>query len=211
MSDLPTPVSREKGWFQRNRWALLSLVGLIPLAILASSFRMLVIYLPWQYNVAHRSTTGSVHLLQTYVGNERDIHIDVTATLVGAEHSGQYGKISAVPGATVWKLTFDMAADPDVVLNACQVWLVDAQGREYSTTGGKAAEYYFDMETQPPCVPSNAKGPSYSYFSNEITPSENPRPPSWRFDAYLGLPADVKPTQVRIAWSAPDYIEFDLP
>jgi hypothetical protein len=208
----PEPVRvASPGWLRRNRWALISLVLLIPLAVLASSFRMINVYLPWTYHARHASSDGRVHLQQTYNGNERDITIDVTASLFAVDHGTTFGKISAVPGSTLWKVSVSLYAEPDVILNGCSVWLVDGQEREYGTEGGKTAEYSSDLQDRAACVPKNAPGPKYDYFSNAITPSEVTRPPSWCFDVYIAVPSDVKPTKVRLGWHEPDYVELELP
>lgn len=211
MSNEPARMAMPAGWWRRNRWALLGLVALIPLALVASSFRLLVAYLPWTYDVAHRSAAGPVHLQQTYNGNERDITVDVTAALAGLTSSTTAGDIEAVPGATLWQVTFNFSADPDVVLQGCEIWLVDAQNREYGTYGGKDSKGFSDLGNMPTCVPRNSEGPMYDYFANEITPSQNPRPRDWTYTAYLAMPIGVEPAKVRLAWHEPDFIEFDAP
>jgi len=198
-------------WLRRNRWALISLVFLIPLALLASSFRMFNVYLPWTYHVRHAASDGRVHLQQTYNGNERDISIDVDAALFAVDHGPSFTEVSAAPGSTLWKVTVSLYAEPDVILSGCTVWLVDDQGREYGTSGGKTAESSSDLGDPAPCVPAQAPGPRYDYFTNTITPSEVTRPRSWCFDAYIAVPSDVKPTTVRLGWHEPDYIELELP
>lgn len=203
------PTRPATGWWRRNRLALIGLVVLVPLALLTASFRMVAVYVPWSWVIAHPSDGAPVRLVQTYPANERTFTIDVTVSLAGVR-SGPVADVTSVSGTSLWQADFGFEADPEAVLEACRVRFVDAQGREYDTHSGLEVGLDAPIRSLQTCLPEGAEGPSYDYFSDQVTPSEQPRPRSWRSLVVAALPQGVTPVAVRIGFHQPDYVEFRL-
>ena len=197
-------------WWQRNRLALLSLLLIGPLALLSASFRLINVYLPWTYHVAHTDASGTVRLAQTYrYWSELSTAIEVTARVESATQVTQIGKVRAAPVSVLWQVTLTLAADPKAMLDVCTMWLADDAWRQDGTQAGKVGDM-FDPTWLPACVPKGAEGPRYDIVQEQVVQSDAPRPPTWTAVALVAVPEGVTPTHVILAYQEPDYIDLRI-
>lgn len=201
-------------WWRRNRLWLLALAPLALLAVAASSFRLVTLYLPWEWSrptVAH-TQTGT--LRQQFLGfDDRHHRREVRVTALSTAATPVSGKVHPAPGATLWRTELEFTASPDQILNSCTIELVDAQGVRYGTRGGKVddrgeSSYVNLFET---CVPEDAPGPTLEPFTGRLVPSPSERPGTWRAEYLVAMPSGVEPTAVRVGWDRPDYLVLQLP
>jgi len=199
-------------WWERNRLWVLLLVPLLALALASSGFRLVRVYLPWTYTrpqIAHAST---MTFTQDWSYNTRlRFHRQVTITVVGVQVVDAEGGRRAAPGASLYRVELRLAADPDVMLDLCAVKLLGPDGTVYGTDAGKVDIPGADQPFAIACVPADAPGPTLDVVKDEVRPSETPRPASWSVVASVALPTSVKPTQVRVQWTEPDYAVLDVP
>lgn len=202
-------------WWRRNRIWLLLLVPVLAIAIAASSYRMLNLYLPWQWSrpVVVEGTVGT--LRQTYtelddVRRTREVQVEVRSVTQHSEWDG----VQAVAGGAMWRVLLRFEAEPDQFLHGCHIELVDADGNRYDFTSGLESAEEGGFYLSPwllTCVPDEAPGPTVALFQNEIIESPIERPRAWRFDALIAMPEGVTPTAVRIGWKTPDYLVLEIP
>ncbi len=201
-------------WLRRNRLWLLMLAPLLLLAVATSSFRLVTLYLPWEWSrptVAHAPTGTLRHqfLGSDDVRRERE----VTVTIVSARSVPSSDGILPAPGAALWQIELEFVASPDQILQFCTIELADAAGTRYGNQGGKV-----DADGEPTfanalqfCVPEDAPGPTLESFTGQLVPSPEERPATWRLTYALGLPSDAEPTELRIGWDRPEYLVLQLP
>lgn len=202
-------------WWQRNRLWLALLLPMLLLALAASSFRLVTLYLPWQWSrplVAHgpSGTLGQRFSATDGSALERTVTVTLDELAVVPTH----GEDAAAPGAVLWQADLTLSAAPDQVLDACAVEVIGPDGTRYATTSaGKVparADDRFWMGTDRlVCVPEDAPGPRMGFAG--VEPATVERPGRWRLTAAAAVPAGVRPVGVRIMWDRPVYLELDAP
>lgn len=202
-------------WWRRNRLWLALLLPLLGLAVVTSSFRMLNLYLPWQWSrpiVAHGPSGTLTQRFLGVDGHHYERTVDVTVD--GIAEVPSLDRDAAAPGATLWRIDLTLAATPDQVLTGCVVELVGPDGTRYATTSaGKVAadpaDRFWMRRDVVSCVPEETPGPDIDAFG--LQPAEVARPERWRVTTAAAVPDGVVPRSVRIMWTRPVYLELDAP
>lgn len=200
----------QKSWWQRNRLWLALGIPLLALAVLASSFRLLTLYLPWQWSAPTHAHSAEGTLRQKYLeldGVTRDR--EVTVRVVSLEPQESADGLVAVDGATLWRVDLELTAEPDQFLELCHVELADVDGNRYDFASGLIPATSGDYIPAPvaiTCVPEDAPGPTVSLFTDEIVESPIPRPDSWNIHVLFAVPTGVTPTEVRVGWQQPEHL-----
>lgn len=175
-------------WWQRNAWGLVALAPALVIAVLASSFRLVSLYLPWEPRF--EQTTISQDLTQDGVRRHREVRAESVSI---SEASQDPTRQSAAYRLWVVKLT--LAAPPDADLSSCRAHLIDSAGREYQVAEAAAD----DRDEWNPTGWSlcDAKAPG------------GERPSSWTLHWRFVLPPGAQPDWLRVAWP-PDYLKIPL-
>lgn len=208
------PIGEASGraWWRRNRLWLALLLPLVVLALLATSFRLQKIYLPWYWTRPHVAQGTSMTFQQDWRSENTTFRRTVDLSVVSVTQVYSLDDALAVPGGILYRVEITASAAPDQILNLCKVWLEGPDGTLYDGgTAGKveAPGGYMRMTAQ--CVPEDAPGPTIDYDGTTVVPSPEPRPASWSIVTGVVLPATVTPTKVRIAWNEPDYAVLAVP
>lgn len=204
-----------ESWWRRNRLWLALLLPLITVALVASSFRMFTLYLPWEWSrpIIAGDTTGT--LRQHYLeldGIKRDR--EVTVSVISVEQESSRDGLKAVDGAVLWVVVLELEADPGQFLSGCEVELEDADGTRYDFRSSLEPAEEGGFALAPAlvaCVPEEAPGPTVEGFTGEVIPSPIERPESWRQEVLIAMPEGVEPSAVRIGWIRPEYLVLEIP
>ena len=202
-------------WWRRNRLWTALLVPLLLAALSASSFRLVTLYLPWEWSRPTVAGATAGTLRQTFLafdGTRR--HREVRVAVVGLERHESIGDAKAAAGGVLWRIELRLEAAPDQLLQGCNVELTDAAGTRYDYRSGLVAasdDSYFQPPVLIDCVPTDAPGPTLDPLSGEPVPSPVERPSTWRQEVLIAMPEGVTPTALRIGWSRPEYLVLQLP
>ena len=202
-------------WWKRNRIWLALLIPILALALAASSFRLVSLYLPWQWSRPIVANDTSGVLRQNYLeldGVRRDREVRVSVLSLDAHES--WGDAKAIDGGRLWRVELQLEAEPDQFLYGCEVELTDADGNRYDFRGGLEpvdAKHYFVAPVIIACAPQHALGPTVSPFTDEVVESELERPRIWEQEVLIAMPEGVSPSGLRIGWNRPVYLELELP
>lgn len=195
-------------WLRRNRWALIALVPAIVLAVAASSFRLISLYLPW-YSERTNNAEGVILVdSDQFVGHYPDgesYQAEVTpisATQIPSfteSHTSFPAEFTAVPGAKLWRVEVEVFADPRMVLRGCTFGVEDDEGRFFSAAFGKLRNGEPLTDREGYCYPNLTPGPSFS-FLNEYEPAEPEaeRPRRYRVFALFALPEGSDVANLRV-------------
>lgn len=202
-----------RGWWRTNRVWLATLLPLVILALLATSFRLQRIYLPWHWTRPQVATGTSLRFVQDWSseGNtfHREVELKVNTMTVVPRLDGQV----AVPGGVLYRIELSASAAPAVMLDGCEVWAEGPDGTLYASGGaGKSSDGssgYVPWSVA--CVPADAPGPMLDLDGKTVRPSKAERPATWTIVAGVVLPEGVRPTAIRIGWRTPDYAVFSVP
>lgn len=204
-----------RAWWRRNaRWLAL-MIPLLALALAASSFRLVTLYLPWEWSRPTVANATSGTLRQDFTGFDgerwrREVRVEV----LGLEQAALFGDTKAAAGGVLWRVLLAFEADPEQHLDGCEVELLDADGTRYDfRSGQEPAEKggYFVPPVLVPCVPEEAPGPTLDPLSGELTPSPVTRPRTWHERVLIAMPEEVAPAALRIGWRRPEYLVLQLP
>ncbi len=202
-------------WWRRNRRWLALIVPLLLLALAASSFRLVTLYLPWEWSRPTVADTTAGTLRQHFTGFDGERRLrEVRVEVVDVETHESYAEAKAADGGVLWRGVLELEADPEQYLDGCEVELTDADGTRYDFRSGQVpAEEgaYFVPPILVPCVPEDAPGPTLNPLTGEPSPSPVTRPRAWREQVLIAMPRDVTPTALRIGWSRPEYLVLRLP
>ena len=207
----------------RSSWSNRKALALLPVAmitaVLASSSRIEDYW--WGKGLHDESTAGSsgvVHFKDEYDDGylkypiAADISLESVEPITAIEgHLGKPEPVRAPDGGMVWRVDLRFEADPDVVLNGCNIAIVDAKGTRYD-----AESRQFESLGVTPihtCVPDETPGPQPTIGSTEapkVADGEAPRPRSYETVAYVVTPTGVKPESVRVWWFPPTYAELPI-
>lgn len=200
-------------WWRRNRLWLGLLVPALALALAASAFRLVTLYLPWDWSrptVAH-DTTGTFR--QDYEGLDGVNRTrEVTVTVDTLEQASSYEGSLPAPGATLWVLTLTLSAEPDQILDTCKAVVIDAEGVRYSVGREGQVSDGTDLlwaHRRFDCVPEDTPGPRFTGAT--VEEPEFPRPSTWSVTGAVAVPEGVTPTTVNVAWLQPDYLVLEAP
>lgn len=202
-------------WMRRNRIWLILIVPLFLIAAVVSSFRLVTLYLPWQWSDPIIAKGSAGQLEQTFVdvdGVKR--HRSVGVEVVSIQTKNEFEGVAPVDGAAMWQVVLEFSAEPDQYLYGCEVELVDDQGNRYSYAGGLQASEPDGFYLTPyllHCVPEEAPGPRADVLGEPIGDVGAERPLSWRQTVLIAMPRDVVPINVRIGWSKPVYLVLNIP
>lgn len=200
-------------WWSRNRAALLALPPLLLLAAGAASFRYFTLYQPNEYTRVQRAAGPAVTFRERFrsagFGTQGMYDRQVTITVRSLRTAPAFEEQRAAGGAALWVAELTFQAAPDVPLEGCQIFLLDAQGTVYGDRAGKLG---MPQDFRPlPCVPPDAPGPTFD-ITGKLMPAEGPaRPASWTVRRAVALPEGVQPARVRVAWAPPNYAELPAP
>jgi len=209
--DAPGPVAHRR-WWERNRLWVFLLVPLLALALASSGFRLVRIYLPWNYSRPQIAHASAMTFSQDWRYNSRlTFHRQATIKVRGVTVVDAEGGRRAAPGATLYRVELQLDADPDVLMTGCDIMLLGPDGTRYGVSGAKVDIPGADQPFGIACVPAEAPGPTVDVVTDEVTPSDSPRPTTWTIVTSVALPSAVKPTQVRVQWTEPDYAVLDVP
>lgn len=202
-----------RAWWERNRLWLLLLLPLLALALAATSFRLVTLYLPWEWSRPLMANGTEGTLRQTFLGTD-DVRRgrEVTVTAVEFVTVDEFDTAVPPPGATLRTITLAFDADPDQILDRCTVIVVDTRGNQYAA--GKAGTISTDPRRSfvldsISCVPYDTPGPTMG--SDEVIEPKVPRPRTWSVTLPVALPDDATPAELRIGWSQPEYLILGLP
>lgn len=200
-------------WWRRNRVWLGLLVPALALALAASAFRLVTLYLPWEWSrptVVHAPTGAFQQDFTGLDGVDRTRQVSVTVDSL--EQADTYDGSLPAPGATLWVLTLTLSADPDQILDGCKAVAVDADGVRYSVGREGQVSDGTDLlwaDRRFDCVPADTPGPRFVGVTLE-EPTV-PRPPTWSVTGTVAVPDGVTPTSVQVAWLQPAYLVLDVP
>jgi hypothetical protein len=185
-------------WWRRNRRWLALIVPLLLLALAASSFRLVTLYLPWEWSrpTVADATAGTLRQHFTGFDGERRLR-EVRVEVVDVETHESYAEAKAADGGVLWRVVLELEADPEQYLRSGQVPAEEGA--------------YFVPPILVPCVPEDAPGPTLNPLTGEPSPSPVTRPRAWREQVLIAMPRDVTPTALRIGWSRPEYLVLRLP
>ncbi|MDO5677168.1 MAG: hypothetical protein Q4G35_06630 [Propionibacteriaceae bacterium] len=205
-----------RAWWRRNFWWMVALVPALVLALATSSFRLVNLYLPWEWSrptVAGASVGTLEQRYNAHDGKEHDRK--VTVEVLSVKSVPRFEDHAAIVGATLWEVQLRLSASPDQDLKHCTIELVDAEGTRYGFEGGRRAadpddRFYSSTVSAPYCVPEDTPGPTVDGFTGEWSEPEVPRPESWELRTAMVLPDGYEPVQVRIGWKMPEYLVLDI-
>ncbi|MCI1642668.1 MAG: hypothetical protein LKI58_07330 [Actinomyces sp.] len=200
-------------WWRANRWYLAALVPALALAVAANLFRLVGVALPWMAHDQVRGdrsvTIGTEDSVVVYPqGTGADYRATLTvdsvvpATAVPAASDLDlelYGQAVAMPGARLWKVTLEVSAPPEMVLDECSVELTGPDGTRYGSQGGKmrGGEPYIDYAAGT-CVPLDAPGPTFDWQTFTWVAAEVERPDAYEVQTFVAVPSAVTPSDVRV-------------
>lgn len=202
-------------WLKQNRIWLILIVPLFLIAVLASSFRLVTLYLPWQWSDPVTAGGSKGQLEQTFVdvdGVKRHRSVAVEVALI--QERAEFEGVAPVDGAAMWQVVLEFTAEPDQYLYGCEVELIDDRENRYSYAGGLQASEPGGFYLTPyllACVPEDAPGPRAAILGEQIDEVGAERPSSWQQTVLIAMPQDVLPTSVRVGWSKPVYLVLDVP
>ena len=209
--DAPRPRRARPSWWRSNRLWLLAMPVLLALALLASTQRLVSVYLPWDQTRPLSATDNMVHYRQRYKQIDEWFERDVRVRLVAMTAVDEFGSVRAADGAQLWRVDLELRADPDQVLDLCTVELV-ADGTHYGNMAGQVAINEQELPAVPnaSCDPPDAPGPHFEPYSTTIIPPESPRPDKWQRAFAFAVPKGVTPTEFRLWWNTPEYAVFTV-
>lgn len=210
--------SSRRGWWRRNRWALLALPFVLALVVGLGAYRM---YAFWWINGPHEphrpDGSGPASLTQPWKDAAGEHTRTVSASVTGArtvtsytDREGLLQSVDHVDGTKVWEIDLAVQADPDEVLQGCTYRVVDDAGR---TSLGMTSDIGSGVSTDP-CVPAATPGPAmalgehYEGIFDEV--STEPRPASYTVPLYVRLVTGAAPTQLHVMWLTPEYLELPV-
>lgn len=216
------PAPGKGAWWGRNKLWVRLLLPLLLLAIAATSFRIVRVYLPivsWSAPQKAQGTTLAFHqpdrvTATKTVPRDVEIRVDSVRPMSGLDD------YVAQPGGQLYQVDLHFAASPETRVNVCEVFLTDAAGTLYGTSVGSMPDPTVKYPALPPrsCGPLTDDGLSYrdAVYDDETGELEPPapedrRPPAWSRHWSVVLPKDVTPAQVVVRWTEPDYAVLNIP
>ncbi|MCK0112596.1 hypothetical protein MWU75_10635 [Ornithinimicrobium sp. F0845] len=209
------PVHR--GWWRRNRWALLALPVVLVVVALSGAGRIATFWWPLEMTDGIETQVGEMtRFTDDYVDaggeHERTLRIAVRDVVPDADPVTSRGEPvlgeGLLPeGTRLWQLQIDVEADPETVLSGCRIALVDADGRlaERDTT-----LLVWDAGWDA-CQPVDTANPSAQLFVDEGEHERSTRPPAYSRTVQLLAAGDFEPIAVRVWWEPPTYLTARLP
>lgn len=221
------PSAGRRGWWRRNRWALLALPVVLVVVAASGAGRAATFWLPNELSDRVDTQFDTMtHFADDYVDatgeHQRSLKIavrDVVADpqpldMAGEPVTGGLGGEEPATaqdllpqGTRLWQVDLDFEADPETVLTICHVALVDAQGRiterDTSLLSWNAG---FDV-----CQPANTQNPTSQLFVDEEAHEPSTRPPAYSRSVQLVTADNFEPVAVRVWWEPPTYLSVRLP
>lgn len=207
-----------RGWWRRNRWALLALPFAAALALVLGAYRVHTFWWTTHLTEATHAPAGDTATLTDTFEDAQGAHTrtvtmgagpaEVVTTYPG--HSGEPLPVDEVPGTQVWRFELHVEAAPDQVLSACQMELVDDRGRTFQV---RHSEIGWELP-QDLCVPDGLTGPEYDlgelWADLEEDEDRPPRPESYSVPIYVRLTDGAAPAQAKVYWAVPKYLALDI-
>jgi len=202
-----------KGWWRENRWWLPGL-PLAAVAMAVASGYQLEDYW-WDKGLHHESAAAdqgrAVTVTQDYTDylgtTSRTYEVRLTGLDETDEVTTELFEGPRPPGEGQQALVahLEWAAEPDQALRACEMALVDSDGRRYDIVGTPPDDA---------CTPEGRGGPNVPFAEGQergtIPAGEDQRPPTWSTDPVFLVPDGVEITQVLVWWQLPDYVRLNV-
>lgn len=184
----------QSAWWRANRWWLLALCVVLPIAIASASFNWWVVRSSSSFS--DPQTAQLNHLdFRPADQSSSGVAIDLDAATTVARGGG-YRATSGV--VDLWQITVTfsrLGADSDELATLCQFRLVDAEGREYAPGAGLTYRSEDQLST--------------AYQPLGCTNLDDK--PSWSLTQYFGVPAGTAISQLHIQMGGPpSYARFPL-
>lgn len=192
-------------WWRRNRWALLALPLVVALAAFAGSYRIGVFWDPYELTDPVDGKAGEpLVFTDTIPDPTGDLEVAVTLTAGPSTVTDHYddadGKMQYFPrheGTRIWvtELTYDV--EPGTFVEACDVVVVDQEGRR-SLYGGANLDILGAPSVCAPPLVATDEGTTL------------PRPDSYTLPVYVRLADGAEPTQLYVYWKTPRFARIVL-
>lgn len=211
-----TPDAQPRGWWRRNRWALLALPLVLVVVTVSGAGRLATFWWPYQLHDRVEGVLGeATAFADTYrdaAGTHgREVTLTVTRVTPDAAVTDEQGvSITGeplTPGTRIWGVEFTVEADPETVLSGCQIALVDAQGR---STPRDTTLLPWQVSVNP-CEPADSINPQPQLFVDSPESDPSTRPPTYTRSVQLALAEDFEPVEVRLWWEPPTVLAVPLP
>lgn len=215
----PVTAEQPRGWWRRNLWALIALPFVVALVLGLGAYRVYTFW--WTTHLteaSHAPVGGTATLTDSFEDAQGERSRTVTMGAGPAEvvttypgFSGEMLPVDEVPGTQVWRFELHVEAAPDQVLSACQVEMVDDQGRTFPVRNSLIGwELPQDL-----CVPDGLPGPQYDLGDMwadlmDEEESTEPRPETYSVPVYVRLTDGATPAQAKVYWAVPKYLALDL-
>lgn len=216
-----------RGWWSRNRLALVLLPVALLTALVASSSRVHDYWwLLGQHDAQRADSHGVVRFDSEYDDGFLRYPITPTIRLEGVERvtsledpgngpdavpSDGAAEITLPAGGALWRVRLHFDVDPAIAMTLCHVAVIDTGGDTYESQFGDFRTTV-SLPTQK-CVPDDTPGPETALGSKakpKLAEGQQPRPRSYDTEVYIVVRTDSRPHEVRVWWTNPDYAEFPV-
>jgi hypothetical protein len=201
------------GWWRTNRWWLPVLPVALVAMVVASSSNVREFW--WETGLHHELASARpgepVRVTDPYEDALGPTSRTFTVSLAGLEERPVFpyddaaGERAPADGLRAVAARLDWEAEPDQVLELCQVSLLDSEGRRYDLLP--------DTDQAPACVPEGRGGPVTALSGTQergTVPKGQDRPPTWSTEPVFLVPTDAEVTRVLVWWSPPDYAALSV-
>jgi hypothetical protein len=196
-------------WWRENRWWL----AVLPLALAAVAAASSYNVKPFWYDNGLRREIGSApqgtvaRVTQSYEDalgpTSRTFEVELSAVRTVPLYPYPLDDPGLPPdGVDAVAVHLNWKAEPDQVLRACMVSLVDDEGRRYDV----------DMFASAGCVPDDHGGPTHPAKDGQrgVVPDGEDRPPAWTTAPIALVPEGRTITQVWVWWDLPEYVSLSV-
>lgn len=206
----------ERGWWGRNRLALLAIPILLALVVAANGSRL---ERYWWNTDLRSATTGQqgefIRFQQDFtdaVGDtSRTLEIRLDDLTDLDEIPSAYGAPAPIPdGLRGVRVDLSFKADPDQPLQGCWLGLVDEDGTryEFDTTFADTSQ-----TESFPCYEFGKPGPRTPFMPGDkrVTNPGEERPAAWQTHPIVFVPEDVRITEMVMWWyGLPEHVRVQV-
>lgn len=198
-------------WWRENRLWLASLPLALAALLLASSYHVKFFW--YDAGLHHRVASGQsgerVSVTMDYDDplGATSRTFEVRLSSVGAIERYPFDDEDPGPppdGIDAVVAHLHWVAEPDQVLSACMVSLVDDDGRRYDVDTGAVSDL---------CTPEGRPGPADPFTEDGergLVGEAEERPPAWSTSPVFLVPRGREISQVLVWWRTPDYVELSV-
>lgn len=208
---VPTPPRPSRWWMAAVPVAVVAMLA-------ASGYRVPVFW--YQSGQHHEIADGDAGAWVAVSERTSDAHGDLVRRYsvrldglgeAGTEYEAGFDEFTLTDGMVARTVRLDFRAEPDQVLKACALTLVDDRGRQYRV--GHVLDGIGPKTTV--CVPEETPGPGLAVLQSmtrgALAPEEPPRPAEWSVSPAIAVPEDARFVELRISFEDPDYVTLRLP